>query len=537
MRGCRRRGSWTTTWSTASGTARGTAERETGGPDTGPLGLTDRMRVPWSCVVVMGCLSWGAWAQATPPPSVPRFERGACPVEVVAGERIDCGLLVVPENRHKTDSRSILLPVMIFRSRAAKPATDPVLFMPGGPGGSAVQHRNSGKGNPFLDERDYILLEQRGAKFAQPALECPEINALKGEQAAGRLRGAAATTALAKALGRCRETLTASGVDLDGYTTEATADDIEDLRKLLQLKTWNLFGMSYSTRLMLTVLRRHPAGVRSVLLDSVLPPEVNFDEVAGVNLLRSLHLVFDGCAVDRECGTLYPDLPARFAKLVAAADRRPLPLKLDAAATGGRPVEVRGAQVVEALYSALHDPAAIPLIPKVIGDASEGRFERLTRLVQDNQGPATFAFGLRYSVWCAEELPFENPARMAAQHAPALGLGGVDEAAASPEECRAWNVTAASPVENTPVNSDVPTLIFAGEFDPDTPPEWSRRLLSAMPRAYSVEMRGRSHGASFHPCGLGIAMAFLRDPTRAPAVDCALKLRGADFSLSAHPVD
>ena len=68
---------------------------------------------------------------------------------------------------------------------------------------------------------------------------------------------------------------------------------------------------------MLTVLRRHPSGVRSVILDSVLPPEVNFDEVASHNLLRSLNLVFDGCAIDRECGAAYPDLRTRFSKLVA----------------------------------------------------------------------------------------------------------------------------------------------------------------------------------------------------------------------------
>jgi hypothetical protein len=47
--------------------------------------------------------------------TTPRFERAACPVEVAAGERIDCGVLFVPENRNHVDSRTIRLPVMIFR--------------------------------------------------------------------------------------------------------------------------------------------------------------------------------------------------------------------------------------------------------------------------------------------------------------------------------------------------------------------------------------------------------------------------------------
>ena len=56
-----------------------------------------------------------------------------------------------------------------------------------------VARRRSGKGLPFLDERDFILLEQRGTRFAQPALECPAINALAAEVAAQRrIQGGAA---------------------------------------------------------------------------------------------------------------------------------------------------------------------------------------------------------------------------------------------------------------------------------------------------------------------------------------------------------
>lgn len=462
---------------------------------------------------------------------VPRFEKTACAVAVPTGERVDCGELVVFENR-AARGRLIRLPVMIFRSRSATPAPDPVLFMPGGPGGSSMGMR-SGKNHPFLDERDYIRLEPRGARRAQPALECPAINTLKGEMAAGRLRGDAATARLADAAAACRATLVASGVDLDSYTSAATADDIEDLRRVLGIETWNLQGISYGTRLLLTLVRRHPQGIRSVILDSVLPPEVNFDEVATPNLLRALNAVFDGCAIDRECGRAYPDLRQRFAALIARADAAPLPLSIDPAKAGGKPVEVRGAQVVEAIYGALHDTRAIPLIPRIIADAADGRYSALTDLVIANQGPSSMSYGLRYSVWCGEEAPFQDAARVAAQVSPAWGLGGVDERAAAADVCAAWNVAPAAAVENQPVTSDVPVLIFAGEFDPDTPPDWGRQLLESMPNATYVEMRGQSHGAGFNACGGEIALAFLREPGRPLPVQCALKLRGADFGLSA----
>ncbi len=469
-------------------------------------------------------------------PAAARFERAACPVEVAAGERIDCGVLIVPENRARTGSRTIRLPVMIFRSRSSSPAMDPVIFLTGGPGNSGVAGRRSGLGIPFLDERDYIVMEQRGTRYASPALECPAINAIKAEIAAGRLRGGAANAELVKAATACREKLTASGADLDGYTSEASADDIEDLRKALGCAKWNLYGLSYGTRLALTVLRRHPAGIRSVVLDSVLPPEVNFDEVAAGNLLRALNSVFDGCASDRECGTAYPDLRLRFGNLVAAADRQPLKLPIDPADAGGRPAGIRGAQVVDAIYNALHKPQMIPQIPRMISAAAAGDYAELLPLVKENLGPSSVSWGMRYSVWCSEEMPFESADRIAAQLSPGLGIGGIDETTASPEVCRAWKVSPAPAVENEPVKSDIPTLILAGEFDPDTPPGWGRQLLESMPNARYVEFRGRSHGAGFSACGVEVVSAFLRHPGSPLAAECTLRIRGADFGSSPRGV-
>ena len=468
---------------------------------------------------------------------LPRFESAACPVEVAAGERIDCGALFVPENRRRTGSRLIRLPVMIFRSRSSSPAPDPILFLTGGPGNSGVAGRRSARAIPFLDERDYIVMEQRGTRYAQPALECPAINAIKVDIAAGRLRGDAANTELVKAAAACREKLIAAGADLDGYTTEASADDIEDLRGALGYPKWNLYGLSYGTRLALTVVRRHPSGIRSVVLDSVLPPEANFDEVATSNLLRALNSVFDACAIDSECGTAYPDLRRRFADLVAGADRQPLKLSIDPADAGGRPAEIRGAQVVDAIYNALHKPPMIPQIPRIVSAAAAGDVTDLLPLVKENLAPSSTSWGMRYSVWCSEESPFENSGRIAAGLSPALGLGGIDETTASPEVCRAWKVAPAPAVENEPVKSDVSALVFAGEFDPDTPPDWGRQLLESMPNARYVEFRGRSHGAGFNACGTELVTAFLRAPGSPLPADCVLKLRGADFGSGARRIE
>src|SRR5262245_26102638 len=71
-----------------------------------------------------------------------RFEPGPCPTSAArsfpADLKVDCGVLVVPENRSRPGSRSIRLEVAIMRSRAAKPAKDPILFIQGGPSIGAI---------------------------------------------------------------------------------------------------------------------------------------------------------------------------------------------------------------------------------------------------------------------------------------------------------------------------------------------------------------------------------------------------------------
>lgn len=440
----------------------------------------------------------------------PRFERAECSVKVAPGERIECGLLFVPENRRKAQSRTISLPVMIFRSTASAPAADPVVYLPGGPGLSSIDGRTTGQGNPFLAERDQILLEGRGNKFARPSLGCSEINDLRAANATP----AAQTSAVA----RCRAVLVASGIDLDGYTSVEAADDLDDLRQALGIRQWNLIGFSYGTRLAQTVLQRHPEGVRSVVLDSVLPIDVNYDETAASSLRRAIDALLDTCASDPVCDVRYPDLRNRFAELVADADRTGFP-------SPGR--VLRGRDIVEAVGAGLQQPGVIRDLPGIISAAAEGRLTGLLRLTQ--QVGSNFYWGLRLSIWCGEEMPFEKTARMTSQISPALGLGGTDNRTATPEMCAAWRVSSADAHANDPVKSDVPVLILSGEFDPVTSPAWGRRLLRTMPNGRFVQVPGQSHGAMFNRCGGQMTLAFLRDPRASVNGDCVAKMAGIIF--------
>jgi hypothetical protein len=68
---------------------------------------------------------------------------------------------------------------MIAKSRSSSPKQDPVLFTTGGPGVMITLYGGRDLTQwPFLEERDFIYFEQRGAQHAQPSLVGPEIDSV-----------------------------------------------------------------------------------------------------------------------------------------------------------------------------------------------------------------------------------------------------------------------------------------------------------------------------------------------------------------------
>src|SRR6185436_10045578 len=207
------------------------------------------------------------------------------------------------------------LAVVIVKSDSATPAADPLVFLQGGPGGggtdftAALTRMPGGPLDAVLAKRDVLSIDQRGVGRSVPLLDCPEAN-MPGMGGMGGMGGMMPPGMVvdinATPLGKCRARLIGMGIDLNQYTTAAAADDVDDVRKALGYKQWNLLGGSYGTRLALEVVRRHPEGVRTLLLDSVAPPDVDLLAEAGPNNVRVLEGVYATCAAQPECNRAYP---------------------------------------------------------------------------------------------------------------------------------------------------------------------------------------------------------------------------------------
>ncbi|MBV8345101.1 MAG: alpha/beta hydrolase, partial [Candidatus Eremiobacteraeota bacterium] len=79
-----------------------------------------------------------------------------------------CGYLVVPEDRHEPNGRTIRLLVAKHSSQSPRKRPDPILYLEGGPGDIAPLEINGIIAADFIRDRDIWVVSQRGTWFSQP---------------------------------------------------------------------------------------------------------------------------------------------------------------------------------------------------------------------------------------------------------------------------------------------------------------------------------------------------------------------------------
>jgi pimeloyl-ACP methyl ester carboxylesterase len=141
------------------------------------------------------------------------------------------------------------------------------------------------------------------------------------------------------------------------------------------------------------------------------------------------------------------------------------------------------------------------------------------------------AIGFEWSMQCHEEVPFESYAlgrELAAGVPPQIA--DYFDSYYEFTLCESWQSGQADPVEDTPVASDLPALILAGQYDPVTPPEWGLLAAETLDNDYFYEFPGLGHGVMrSDQCGLEIGLQFLDDPTGPPDASCLEEYQGPTF--------
>ncbi|MCZ2857410.1 alpha/beta hydrolase [Blastococcus sp. VKM Ac-2987] len=476
-------------------------------------------------------------------PSAPagNVEMGACEFEVPAGVEIECGRLPVPADRDDPDAGEIQLAFAVVRSGADSPAEDPVVYLSGGPGQSTLELVPQAFGaiyEPLTENRDLVLVDQRGTGLTEPSLACDEYSSWVRESLGSDLPPEELEAQAVQSLEDCRQRLVDEGVDFADYNSAASAADLEDLRVALGHDEWNLYGISYGTRLAQAALRDHPDGIRSVVLDAAYPVDADLYEETPGNAVRAMEALFATCADDPGCAAQYPDLQQTFTNLVEELNASPAPITVVDPTNGQRiEDELDGNSLVGFLFQTLYSTELVPHLPEIITAADDGDFGTIGLLLGALSAQLELvSIGQQLAVQCQEEVAFgsqEDVAAAAAEHplvegffegAPTLGPGVFDV-------CASWDAGEPGEGANDPVTSEIPALVLAGDLDPITPPRWGEEIAAELPNSFFVRFPFTGHGAlPSHECAVDIAVEFLDDPGSEPATGCVDDIEAPAFT-------
>ncbi len=437
-----------------------------------------------------------------------------------------CGKLAVPEDPDAPDGKRIELAVAVVPAIATRAKPDPLFLLAGGPGQGAIEAFV-----PALDafsgihrERDLVMVDQRGTGGSN-RLDCdmPDDAAESDEIAPAELKKLA-KECLAQLPGRPQF-----------YTTSIAVRDLDAVRAALGYERINLFGGSYGTRVAQHYARRFPERVRTITIDSIVPPELPLGPLIAVEAQRALDRVFARCAADAECNERFPALAGQFARVEARLLTGPVAVSLPDPVTGEiGPVRVTRNHLVTMTRMLSYSAWTASLLPLLIHEAAtRGNYGPLAAqaMMADEDLERMIAMGMHNSVVCSEDAPhFEGAVERAALEKTYIGAVMVDGMKAI---CEVWPRGAVDADFHEPLRSKIPALLLSGEFDPATPPGYGAAAAAGFEQHLHIVIPGQGHGQTGLPC----VQRLLRDFVEHADVEkldtaCVGDIRPAPFFLS-----
>ncbi|HAK53661.1 MAG TPA: alpha/beta hydrolase [Gammaproteobacteria bacterium] len=434
-----------------------------------------------------------------------------------------CGSISVFEDREAKDGRKIDLNVMLLPATTSVVKPDPIFFLAGGPGQSAV---DSG---PYLfavlsrlrRERDVVLLDQRGTGKSN-SLSCAEDSLFLEDF------DLTMEEAMAKQIDELRNCLEDIDANPALYTTPIAMDDLNEVREVLGYREINLLGGSYGTRAALVYMRRHEETVRSAVLDGVVPLTMAVPANIAVDAQSSFELLLADCQAQPACARAFPDLASHFRELVQRYSDEIVEIEVTHPRTGARATGKIDPLMFNRLVRAImYERTMSSLLPLAIEEAYNGNFEPLGTLGYSFGGEEPLiSLGMMSSVLCAED--------MTVVHEPQHSQDFDNQIYSLLEPiCEFWPRGTVPSNYFEPVSSDKPTLLLSGKLDPVTPPKYAWEASATLSNFEHIVVAGVGHGVMTQGCVPGILADFFDnpDPKQVKAA-CTASLVRPDFFTS-----
>lgn len=471
---------------------------------------------------------------AAPPATIAYGQLGFTPCTLAQAGQAQtvaarCAVLQVPENRSSAAGRRIEVSIAWVPSTARHPDPDPVVLLAGGPGQSAQQAfpAMSAAFRDILKQRPILLVDQRGTGRSRP-LTCPRTL----DTDALRELDTASVEAARRLTAACRDEI-GPDVDLRAYTTADYIADLEDVRRALGVAQFNLVGASYGTRVALEYLRRHPASVRTAVLDSVVPPTLLLGEDHARNLESAVNAQFARCDADAECARRFGSPRASLDELLQRLRKQPQRVQYrDPVSNELRDDVLTDAAVIAVVRFYAYAPQLFGMVPMLLAEAVNGRYDALmaqSRMMEQLVGEQIHV-PLQLSVTCAEDAPWMRP-----DPADANTILGAEFVTFTQAQCSEWPRGPVPADFHEPVRSDKPVLLLSGELDPVTPPRYGEEVQQTLARGRHLVLRGQGHTVMGVGCTPRLVATFIAGADARPLdASCLDQLQYAPPFTGAH---
>ena len=434
-----------------------------------------------------------------------------------------CGSLEVAENPADPDGRKISLNVAVAPATGKSPEPDPVFFFAGGPGQAAsetwVMIRSTL--NKIRKNRDIVMIDQRGTGSSNKLACKSEIDEDLNKEIDFELVRSETEKCLA---------------ELDGdprfYTTTIAMGDYNRVREAMGYDRINIMGVSYGTRAAQVYLRLFPETVRTVTLDSVVPMQLVLGQEHALMLDRSVKNVFEDCAQDKDCNTLFPDQMAELSQLFTQLQEQPRQITITDPVNGQpRDMRLTSDTLAVAIRFLSYASETQALIPLLVHEAvSTGDLSRLASqaiLVMTGLSEM-LSKGMELSVMCSEDYPFMD---LSADYSQTL-MGNLMMKIVD-LQCGIWPRGDVPEDFHKPVFSDIPVLLMSGERDPVTPPHYASMAAEGFPNSINLVARGQAHSVMKNICLRDITTEFIASGSVEDLdTDCVANILPAPFFTS-----
>ncbi len=465
------------------------------------------------------------------------FTREECwfesPLPLLAIQEFECGYVSVPLRHNQPEGTQISIPVAIIRASTENPFPDPLFLAQGGPGGDAFDVFPILIGSITQElNRDIVIFNQRGTRYARPSLLCTESFAASSELIT--LPPEVAEEQSLISISNCYSRLISEGIDLSAFNSLENAADVDAIRQALGYDEYNFYGVSYGTLLGLHLMRNHPEHLRSVVLDSVVPPNINFIPQIAYNMDRVFTNIINTCNEDPQCASEYPNLEERFFTLVDSLNESPITLSIKNSSSGERVnAYLDGDTLIDVLFQSFYLPDSYAIFPKLIDNLENGDFTFIQGIWPLFAFDETLSEGMYLSVICSEDADFEaQDAEIEGIH-PYFADSAPDDLQSYLDACEIWQVDLLPDTVDDAVASEIPTLLLSGHYDPITPPEFAEIAAQTLDNSYIYVGSTSSHGVAFdNDCTNQIVLRFLAEPTRQPDMNCRDDISFAPFIQS-----